>query len=287
MTFSPPVFITIGDEYEKRPPFSDKNKGLCFKVSGSRTGLDSLFQKKYLSLSEGDKYVSPGTYERRRLLEEQKTKFRPSDAPFRYSNPSKKGCSGSYFGTFSEKCPYKHEVEYAVQQPGQHPEMVKPVPRNFIVNNPKKGTYGYPGLSIANGDENKYISDPFDGEKRRNAMSAKESAKKVSGPPFKVGCRSGCFDETPHGVSKVYGLDRPLLPKKVKEEKKDLTLKNWVPGGRMCVDLSKCVYEEDPYEAKEKKIREERLRQKPLAAPWRPIGGIKSMPTRAIKFTPM
>jgi hypothetical protein len=289
MTFSPPVFITVGDEYEKRPSLDSKPKGPGFKVGGSKKGQQSLFQKEFISLATGDKYVDPGTHERRRKLQEEKTKFKPTAAPFRYSSPSKKGGSGTYFGTFSERDPPKHEVEFVVAQPGDKPADVKPVPRNFIVNSGKRGGFGFANLTIGTGDETKYISDPYDGAKRLEAMSAKEASKRYAGPPFRTACKgSGFFDETAHGISKVYSLDKPLPAKRpTTDGSADRhTLKAWVPGGRMAVDLGKYEYQEDPYEAKEKRLREERLKQKPIAASWKPIGGPKSLPTKAIKFTP-
>lgn len=287
MTFSPPVFITIGDEYDKKSkvPTSEKPN---FKVSGSKTGQASLFQSKFIGLADGDKYVDPGVYERRRRLQEEKIKFRPSEAPFRYSSPSSKGPSGSYFGTFSQRDPPKHEVEYNVMRPGDKPVAPAPVPRNFVVNHPKKGGYGFANTTIGRGDEYKYISSPYDSERRAEALAAKENSAKVSGPAFKTACKkSGYFDETAHGVSKVYSLDKPLPAKKPSTaEQRDHTLKAWVPGGRLIIDQGRYEYQEDPYEAKEKRLREERLKNKPLAQPWKPLGQSKTLPTKPIKFTP-
>lgn len=287
MTFSPPVFITIGDEYDKKNkvPVHEKPN---FKVSGPKTGKDSLFQSKFIGLADGDKYVDPGVYERRRRLQDEKTKFRPSDAPFRYSNPAHKGPSGSHFGTFDEKNPPKHEVEYNVARPGDKPTPPAPVPRNFIVSHPKKGGYGYAGVTIGKGDEYKYISSPYDSERRAEAIKAKENSTKIAGPAFKAACKkSDFFDETPHGISKVYSLDKPLPAKSpLNDSKADHSLKPWVPGGRLIIDQGRYEYQEDPYEAKEKRLREERLKNKPLAQPWKPLGQSKSLPTKPIKFTP-
>lgn len=289
MTFSPPVFITIGDEYDKKSKVPVNSKP-NFKVSGTKSGQDSLFEKKFIGLADGDKYVDPGVYERRRRLQDEKIKFRPADAPFRYSSPSHKGPSGSYFGTFNEKEPPKHEVEYNVMQAGDKPVAPTPVPRNFIVNHPKKGGYGFPGITIGKGEEYKYVSSPYDSERRANALQSKENNSKISGPAFKTACKkSGFFDETAHGISKVYSLDKPLPAKKPSTadgSMKDHTLKAWVPGGRLIIDQGKYEYQEDPYEAKEKRLREERAKNKPLANPWKPLGNSKSLPTKPIKFTP-
>jgi len=288
MTFSPPIFNSIGDEYDKKTnPAGDRFKGRSFKcVPGKKGALpDALFSKKFLSLSEGDKYVDPGTYEKRHRLESEKKKLTPEG--FKYTNVTPKPTgAGSYVGCFTSKP--VHEVEFAVVTHKDKPEGPKAHLRNIVTNPAKKGTYGYPSLTLSHGDEQKYVSDPYEGERRKEALAAKENSKKLVGPAFKAACkRGGFFDETAHGVCKVYTIEGGLPPKKISgEEKKTPLAKAWKPAGRLVDSITKFPeYQEDPYEAKEKALWEKRKQEKPLTA-WKPIGGSKSLPTKPIKFTP-
>jgi len=290
MTFGQPVFITIGDEFDKKNNgVPDRFKGRSFVTNPGKkgSGADTLFGKKFLSMAEGDKYVDPGYFDKRYRLENEKKKLSPQG--FRYTNgPKTMNGSGSYFGCFAEKQPWKHEVEFAVTKRGEMPDKAKPALRNIVTNPPKKGTYGYPGITLGKDSGYKYVSDPYEGEKREAALSAKQNSKKIVGAPFKAACkRGGFFDETNHGVSKVYSIDKALPAKKPpSEDRKRAVTAAWRPGGRLHNDITKRPeYMEDPYEAKEKKMREERKSERPVKA-WKPIGGSHSLPTRSIKFTP-
>ena len=292
--FSPPVFITIGDEYDKRDQLPERYKGKNLKCSPGKKGNlnDALFQKQFLSLSQGDKYIDPGLYDKRSKLESEKKKLTPQG--FKYSNPPHKpNGSGTFFGTFSEKNPPKYEFNpERIRKSGEKPEVNSPQAhlKNFVTNPPRKGTFGFPNTTIGHGDEYKYVSDPYEGEKRRSALQAKESAKKIVGPAFKSASRKcATFDETPHGGAKVYSIDKPLPAKHHSGEHKAVPLaKAWRPGGTLVPTIHKPPeYQEDPFEAKEKRMREERRAQSVTnKAVWKPIGGSKSLPTRAIKFTP-
>ena len=287
--FSPPAFITIGDEYDKRDRLPERYKGKNLKTCPPKKGTlnDALFQKQFLSLSQGDKYIDPGLYDKRARLEGEKKKITPQG--FKYTNPAHKpGGSGTFFGTFSEKEPPKHEPEFAVTKKGDKPEDAKAHLKNFVTNPPRKGTFGFPNTTIGHGDEYKYVSDPYDGAKRREALANKESTKNIVGPAFKSSCRKqDFFDETGHGVSKVFSLDKPLPAKRPNtHDSKAPLAKAWRPGGTLVGDITKHPeYQEDPYEAKEKAIREARKQQKASVA-WRPIGGSKTLYTRPIKFNP-
>lgn len=288
--FSPPVFITIGDEYDKRDRLPERYKGKNLKTNPPKKGSlnDALFQKQFLSLSQGDKYIDPGLYEKRSRLEAEKKKVTPQG--FKYTNPPHKpGGSGTYFGTFQERDPPKHEPEFAVVKKGEKPEDAKGHLKNFVTNPTKRGTYGVPGTTIGHGDEYRYVSDPFDGAKRREALASKESSKKIVGPAFKSSCRKvNYFDETNHGVSKVFSIDKPLPSKRpsTHDGKKVPLAKAWRPGGTLVADIVKYPeYQEDPYEAKEKAIREARKAEK-VSVAWKPIGGSKTLNTRPIKFNP-
>jgi hypothetical protein len=277
MTFSPPVFISIGDEYNKKDQLPERYKGKNLKTAPSKKGnlTDALFSKQFLTLSQGDKYIDPGLYDKRQRLESDKKKLTPQG--FKYSNPAHApGGRGTYYGTFSEKNPPKHEVEFPVAKKGEKPETAKALLKNFVTNPPKHGTYGFAGTTISKGDEFKYVSDPYDGEKRKAALQSKESNKKIIGPAFKSSCKRGAFfDETSHGVSKVFSIDKPLPAKSLKSShdgKHSPLAKAWRPGGTLTADLVKYpAYQEDPYEAKEKALRESRKNEKPTKA-WKPIG---------------
>jgi len=285
MTFSPPVFITIGDEFDKKDKVGDRYKGKNFRTIPGKRGTfgDALFQKKFLSLSEGDKYVDPGYFDKKYRLENEKKKLNPTG--FKYTNPSHKPTgSGTYYGTFSEKNPPKHEVEYDVVKRGESPDKAGQHQRNIVTNPPKRGTYGFPHRAI--GEEIHYISDPYDGERRKEALAAKQSSKRIVGPPFKGACKAhNFFDETPHGVSKVFTIDKALPAKKaLYDSKKFVATKAWKPSGPIKFQKVE-EYQEDPFEAKEKAAREQRKKDKAITV-WKPIGGSKSLPTRPIKFTP-
>lgn len=288
--FSPPVFITIGDEYDKRDRLPERYKGKNLTSAPPKKGNlnDALFQKQFLSLSQGDKYIDPGLYDKRSRLESEKKKITPQG--FKYSNPAHKpGGSGTYFGTFQETQPPKHEPEFAVGKKGEKPEDAKAHLKNFVTNPAKKGTFGFPNTTLSHGDEYKYVSDPYDGAKRKDALASKESTKKIVGPAFKSSCRhQDFFDETSHGVSRVFTIDKPLPAKRpgTQEGKHTPLAKAWRPGGTLVADITKFPeYQEDPYEAKEKAMREARKAQKENVA-WKPIGGSKSLYTRPIKFNP-
>lgn len=290
MTFSAPVFISIGDEYDKKGNgIPERYKGSMFKVNPPKkgNGPDALLSKKFISLSDGDKYVDPGYYEKRDRLDRERKRVGPI---FKHTSGAKTSCgSGTYYGTFSESNPPPHLVEYAVTKAGDMPTKAQPQLRNIVTNPPRKGTYGYTGTSLSKGTEFKYISDPYEGEKRREAQTAKESSKRIVGPPFKGACRrGGFFDESNHGVSRVYTIDRALPPKKPAPDHRAAPIaKSWRPGGALVTSITKPPeYMEDPYEAKEKAAREQRRKDRPAHGTWKPIGGSKSLPTKAIKFTP-
>lgn len=291
MTFSAPVFISIGDEYDKKGKdgVPERFKGSSLRTAPPKrgNGVDALLSKKFISLSDGDKYVDPGYYEKRDRLERERKRVGPI---FKHTSGAKTACgSGTYFGTFSERNPPPHLVEYQVTKKGEMPDKAKPQLRNITTNPPRRGTYGTPGTTLSRGDEFKYVSDPYEGEKRREAQQAKESTRRIVGPPFKGACkRGGFFDESAHGVSKVYTIDKALPAKRPGTDSKATPVaKAWRPGGALVSAITKPPeYMEDPFEAKEKAAREQRKKDRPTHGTWRPIGGSKSLPTKPIKFTP-
>lgn len=249
---------------------------------------DVCFERKYASLSMGDKYIDPGSREKQERLQQSKKKI--TEQGFRYTSPSKKSSGlGNYYGCFCEKAPPKHETEYIVIKKGELPEKVAPQPRNIMTGPAKKGTYGFTGTTLGKGDEYRYISDPFDGSKKR--QEAKENAKKIIGAAFKASCRRiEYFDGHPNvGVSKVYSLDKPLPARKAEPPKKEHAITvPFKPSSPAKTGYTGTLtkypeYKEDPYEAKAKAEREARAKNKPSVI-WKPTSTSKSLPVRSIAF---
>lgn len=288
--FSVASYNTIGDEYDKKIPVSDRLRGKQMLTNPPRKGgtPDVCFERKFASLSMGDKYLDPGTRDKQERLTQGKKKL--TQDGFRYTSPAKKSSGlGNYYGCFCEKAPPKHETEYVVVKKGELPEKVAPQPRNIMTGPAKKGTYGFTGTTISKGDEYKYLSDPYDSLKKR--QEAKESSKKLIGPAFKASCRRvEFFDAQPNvGVSKIYSLDKPLPPRKADPPKKEQPITvPFKPSSPSKSGYSGTLtkypeYKEDPYEAKEKAEREARMKNKPTVI-WKPTSNSKSLPVRSIAF---
>lgn len=270
--FSAPVYLSIGDEYDKRDP--NKTPAIRegqkqFTVSAKKHPhlLDSAFTN-FCSVSTGDPYKSESIHGPFRQRDPTRDK---STEPFRPTGPSKssgKG-KGTYYGTFCDGKPYKHETEF----PPIYKEK-SDVRRNFYTNPPKKGTYGYAGLTIAKAGEIVYVSDPFEGNKRKDALAKKEGVAQEVGAPFKPFVRhGGCFDDSERGFTTVYSLNKPLPYKKEKpKETLPATTKPWVPGNALTKDITKFPeYKEDPYDIRERKIREQKQAERNYKA-WCPVG---------------
>jgi len=290
-TFSQPSYIHIGDEYDKKTTQADRYKGKGFSTAPGKRGqgADVTFDKGIKSLHEGDKFVDPGTHEKKYRLQQEKKKLTPEG--FKYTSPAKKQAgSGNYSGCFAK--PYAHQTDYDVLQKGELPEKGKPQLRNIITNPPKKGTFGTPGTSIGKGSEKTYISDPYDAEHRKELSESRDAQKKVVGPPFKSSCRrQGTFDETgASGASKIFSLDRALPPKKYtgppQRPPLPVPFKPSSPGkrGHNCTINKFPEYKEDPLEIQERMRREEAKKAKP-ATVWKPISGPKSTPCRGVAMT--
>nr|CCC95785.1 unnamed protein product [Trypanosoma congolense IL3000] len=274
--FSAPVYISIGDEYDKRPgkgPGFRESKGRSFVVPVKRSPhiTDAVFQKSFISLAVGDEYVPPpigGTFRR----PAEKKPGDPQPVPFKLPNRPHKSCgSGTYYGTFSEKNPPKHEPETSiaeVKKPAQGPDGTHITRKPNMYTNPgKKGTYGYVGLSLGGAGEVQYISDPVGGVNAQRPISLRSQA------PFNraVKC-GGCFDDGPHGFSTVYGINKPLPMKRLSPPRATPPVKQWRPAGVLVNDITRPPeYREDPYDLKEKRAREERLKEQSYK-PWFPAG---------------
>jgi len=249
--------------------------------------------------------VDPGYYERKQVVEKEKKRLKVNPLPFNQASGTKHpNGAGTYFGTFNTK-PIEHAVEYEPIKKGEAPmkHQAKHV-KAFMTSSPSKhGTYGFPWTTISKGDEFRYVSDPYDGEKRKEALKAREAHSKIVGPSFKPACRrAGEFNESTHGFPKVFTLDRPLPARKpgTPDHTGGHVKAGWKPAGRLFDRATKAPllencrpygkppeYMEDPYEAKEKRIREERLRDKPKKE-WKPVSTStkRHIYTAPIKFTP-
>uniref|UniRef100_A0A0A9W141 Cilia-and flagella-associated protein 96 n=1 Tax=Lygus hesperus TaxID=30085 RepID=A0A0A9W141_LYGHE len=236
--FSPPAFITIGDEYDKRTTNSSKKRSNTsekpFTVPAHRHPhlLDSTFTP-FSSLSTGVPYQ--GTLQVASTIASNARKENNSSMrccadlpPFKPPGPSHKSSGkGDYYGTFCEKAVPKHETELpyvSKKVEVKVSELVKP--RNFYTNPAKKGTYGFAGLTIGKSGEVQYIADPYEPfhNSDNNAattigINSKSNTNYSSsnrvGPAFRAAVQCGrFFDESEHGFPTVYSLSKPLLPKK-------------------------------------------------------------------------
>uniref|UniRef100_A0A7S1I7X0 Cilia-and flagella-associated protein 96 n=2 Tax=Eutreptiella gymnastica TaxID=73025 RepID=A0A7S1I7X0_9EUGL len=286
--FSSPSYNTIGDEYDKKIPISDRTKGRQMVTAPTKKGStpDVCFEKKFASLSLGAAYMEPGSLARQDNMAKAKKKLTPEG--FKYTNPPKKSCgAGTYMGTFSEKNPFKHETEYVVVKKGELPEKVAAQPRNIVTGSAKKGTYGMIGTTLSKGSEYTYISDAIDGGKKKSAADAKEASKKFIGPAFKAACKRVDFFDGHANVaaSKVYSLDKPLPARKPEAAKKEVAIA--IPFKPVASSKGTLngypEYKEDPYDVKEKAQREQAKKDKPSVV-WKPISTSKSLPTKSIAF---
>lgn len=276
--FSPPLYLSIGDEYDKPPTklsTTPKTGGKTFVVPMKRSPhiTDAVFQKPFVSLAVGDEYVSvpPGGAFRQPL--EDKKGAKVALVPFRPpSRPHKSNGSGTYYGTFCETSPTRHEAELPlikVKKDADAADANKPAwPRRRIYTNPgKKGTYGYVGLTIGRAGEVRYVSDPV-----AQPLSARLPSPRTQ-PPFKAAVKKGgCFDDGAHGFTTVHTISKPLPPKKPVAVRPPPAVKPWRPAGALVRDITRPPeYQEDPYDLKEKRWRE--LRQKEQSyKPWYPAG---------------
>ncbi|RNF09711.1 uncharacterized protein Tco025E_06941 [Trypanosoma conorhini] len=276
--FSEPVYLSVGDEYDKphpKPsPGRDVGGARSFVVPMKRSPhiTDAVFQKPFISLAVGDEYVPVppgGTF--RQPAEGMKggtvvpVPFKPP------SRPHKPNGSGTYYGTFSEASPPRHEAELPlvdIKKAGSNADAASAWPKRKIYTNPgKKGTYGYAGLTIGKAGEVQYVADPVP------SAVVQRSGSPTSQKPFKAAVKKGgCFDESEHGFSTVYSINRPLPPKKPQMPRPLPDIKPWRPAGALVKEITKPPeYQEDPYDLKEKRIREERQKEQSYK-PWCPAG---------------
>lgn len=279
MVFSIPTYTTIGDRYEKKV-IDERSKGKTFLVPSGRTGKlpDALIQKEFLSINEGDKYVDPGTADRRYRLEKKKKNI--TEAPFKYANfPQKPSGSGSYFGTMDGK-PIPHETDYIVPRKGDKIEKKGPTVRPIYTAPSKKGSYGMVGTTFSSVGQD-YVADFYDTKRMRERQEREASHKKMQSSAFKpVGRSAKTFDEAPNaGVSSCYTLTKPMPPRKpqalnkysIVHKKLDTA---WRPAGTIPPGAP-IEYREDPYDKLDprdppKKRREEIAKRNTAHTAWKP-----------------
>eukprot|EP00759_Apiculatamorpha_spiralis_P008788 PhF_6_TR15656/c2_g1_i1/m.24333 len=199
---------------------------------------------------------------------------------FRPSSPPKHGQAYGLFGGF------EHKPDTFVTKKGDPSTRFEPKLRNILTNPPKRGTYGFPGLTIGKPSEYRDKADPYESERRFTALEEKRS-QRAAGQPFKSSCRRiATFDETGHGVSRVYSLEKQMPVRKISIEPPKAAIVPWIPGnpGKKGFNCTKYPeYKEDPLDAKEKARREERRKKNATTTNrWLPISGPKSMATRTI-----
>lgn len=103
-----------------------------------------------MSLSNGVPYRASTTYKPISTSETTHGVNKIDLPPFKPPGASHKSSGkGDYFGTFSEKNIPKHESELPYINANTEVKLSTLVkPRNLYTNRPKKGTYGFTGLTI-------------------------------------------------------------------------------------------------------------------------------------------
>mmetsp|Transcript_68833 Transcript_68833/g.80241 ORF Transcript_68833/g.80241 Transcript_68833/m.80241 type:complete len:291 (+) Transcript_68833:130-1002(+) len=249
MVFSIPSFATVGDPYVKKKVVDARSHNRTFLTSPPKPGTmpDSLFDHEFKSIHEGDKYVEPHVADRR--YHNDKLKKNLTTNGFKFASPPQKAVGlGSYFGTI-QKDAWRHETDFVVPRKGEAPPKPVSRPRQIYTALPKKGTFGFPNITLsAIGSD--YVASFYD-QGRENARIEREAHQKLmKGAPFKTGGRKGfTFDESvATGASTCYMLTKPLAPRKAKTEAPKKKLEQpWRPSGPIFKD-TKMEYREDPYD---------------------------------------
>lgn len=298
---------TRTDPYIKMEPIPSRYLGSNFKVGHSSSGKtpDAYLDKTYLTLASAtqnksgpDPYVDPGKADLRAMKEAKKLNI-DQNKDFKYpSVPPKPVGAGSDFGCFGKHL--EHKPDYKVVERGSsvNPEArPKPQPKNILTRPGKRGTYGFPGLTIGTPFEPPKVSDEFDAMRKREREAWEASKKKRIGtgvfrtaiPPKQT------FDEKPTGVSKVYDFfdvkppkekkEKKEKPPKEGEEKKEA--KPWKTAGACKPFLNSFPNtrddKPDPYDTLRLKRKEEKEKgPKPLAGTWKPVSGGKSSVIRSL-----
>lgn len=249
MVFSIPSFATVGDPYVKKKVIDARSHNRTFLTSPAKDGVmpDALFDKQFKSIHEGDKYVETIKAERR--YQNEKLKKNLTTNSFKFASPPQKAVGlGSYFGTIQKEA-WRHETDFVVPRKGEAPP--KPVlkPRQIYTALPKKGTFGFPRITLSEIGSD-YVASFYD-QARENAHNERlRHEKLMKGAPFKTGGRKGyTFDESPGtGASTCYMLTKPIPAKKQRPEAPKKKLEQpWRPSGPIFKNTM-MEYREDPYD---------------------------------------
>eukprot|EP00760_Papus_ankaliazontas_P037610 PhM_4_TR8611/c0_g1_i1/m.64299 len=280
-------YTTIGDDYDKVKVRDARSKGLNFVTTGSKKGKgpEVTFSKEFLSLHQGDRYIDPGTAERKERM--AKAAKRIVASGFKYSNPPKNSNgSGTYFGTFQEANPLPHETDYVVLRKGQHAKRHEFAPRNIVTAQPKHGTYGFNKTTLSDIGLN-YIADFYDAARTKARSEAVAGKQKMPPVPFKsAGTLGTTFDANKgSGISQVYTMTKAMPPRKPVISKASVAREGvsaWRPNN-FKVNYDALEYREDPYELRDQRDKQNRVKNTP-AVPWKPVSVSKSRMTRSIAF---
>ncbi|KAF0980755.1 hypothetical protein FDP41_013238 [Naegleria fowleri] len=295
-----PGYTTIGDEYDKSKILKEqrlkdgRTVGKQFVTSPTKKGKvgKGITFGDFKSLYDGDPYEDPGTNERKYKKENEQKAQKIHKTPFKPSSPPKKSVGlGTYYGTIGGV--YPHEQEYDTLQKGEKPQPVKEQKRPIYTSPPKRGTYGYLGLTISRGTEYKYESDPYDHSLEKKKEKEEEKQKQVSKKAFISSSHHLDYFDTHKNVAapKILGTDEKVeeilkksmeresaSPKKESEESKK---KPFYPSPvKQRNDFP--PYMEDPYDKRTLTKKDEKEQKKPVFKPM--SCGNKSYPTRSILF---
>ncbi|XDV37125.1 hypothetical protein PO909_006784 [Leuciscus waleckii] len=203
-------YISIGDKYTPfiYRPFNDsayKNKQMLPGGVKSKSALQTgYFDTEFKRIFEREALTDPVRIARQYKIQQAKKNIGKAFLP---SNGEKKTCGmGSYYGTIGGPI----QAMSTLQIP-RKPN--KSAGKNFYTNPPKKGSYGYPDITLSKMVS--YSSDPYDRAKemlKREIMSHKSMLK---GGAFRLNLHPNeCFDSNP------YKFDKPLPPPKKTDGKK-------------------------------------------------------------------
>ena len=309
--FGDPTYISTDpdtsktDPYIKQEPIPSRYLGSNFKVGRTPKGRtpDCFLGKEFPTLASAtqskqgpDPYVDPGKAEIRSAKDAKKKNI--SDKDFKYASvPKKPSGSGSPIGTFGGVLPHEPEYKVAARNEAADPEKrPKPQPPNIKTAAPKKGTYGFPGITIGEPLKPPKVNDEYDAMRRIDREAWEASKKKRIGagvfrtaiPPKKT------FDEkAASGVSAAFdyvevkpGKEKKSAAPKEGEKKEDP--KPWKlagPGGATINGFPNKREDDkpDPYDTLRLKRKEEKEKgPKPLAGTWKPVSGPKSSVIRSL-----
>ncbi|EFC44133.1 hypothetical protein NAEGRDRAFT_58174 [Naegleria gruberi] len=292
-------YTTIGDEYDKSKILRDQRMkdgrtlGKQFLTGPTKRGKvgKGITFGDFKSLYEGDPYMDPGTNERKYRKENEVKVQQTHKTPFKPSSPPKKSVGlGTYYGTIGSV--FQHEQEYEVLAKGEKPQPIKEQKRPIYTSPPKRGTFGYLGLTISRGTEYKYETDPFDHSMEKKKEKENEKAKQVAKKAFISSSHHLDYFDTHKSVAapRILGTDDKVeatikkalekessSPKKENEDKR----KPFYPSPvKQRSDFP--AYIEDPYDKRTLSKKDEKEQKKPIFKPM--SCGTKSFPTRSVLF---